>query len=775
MRLLYFYGRVETFDNKETEYLTINFSREYDFEHAKENFFKPVVPGELDIFISCSEHFLPSDFWSNYGNVYNCTVFVGGNGSGKTTIIQNLITNILYIDQNIGNDRLVVIQDGAEIHALAITGDALYHGMIDITESFRDDDKPNIIKLTLEDEYDLENVLNNTRMAYLSNTFSKNDLLNNVLEYTNVITDVSKRETARSRFENCVKNYSLVERIKSVVLSRDMGFGASKQLQLFWYFRYKNQAEFVFSSKAKQIRNKLSKSFNIPIPNSITIRGLDLLFELTHAESKIMLVDNYIEKLYEFVRGDKKQGQFRPNGSYESAFLISVSSLFRIYSYTNLNNAEGFEKACDIIIKNYEEVADNSVLNKDRQLALLDEIEKALLTIGMGADGSFVANLKSILDRVPSIITEDIKKEIDRISNEKHLEKKVINDIANSHMLIKTLYMNGMIKEFNIKYQSVQESGSKKREDWELSASTDAINEAEFAEFINAYNATLQFTDRQYLAFSWGLSSGEENVLDMLSYLYELRGDNIQTLQIYLDEADIGYHPEWQRKWFSVFPQMIELLFDETNDIDIQVFLATHSPLLLGDVPSRCAKFVKQAGSGRIVINEKLDDEGEDFVTFGENLYTILRNGFFLEEGTIGEIAINKSKEISEAFRLFRELNKNLKSNDADHQSIIEEIERKNASIIENYRNDSIEIDKKKIDSKRIKSASGECLEINCGAYLYYVDMLISIYSNFIKERLKKEYMDIIVSISEDDRNTAINTIDEQIRRLTKYRGQFEQ
>ena len=741
MRLLYFYGRVETFDNKETEYLTINFSREYDFEHAKENFFKPIVPGELDIFISRSEHFLPSDFWSNYGNVYNCTVFVGGNGSGKTTIIQNLITSILYIDQNIGNDRLVVIQDKSIIHAVAVAGDTLYHGMIDVTKCFPDDGKPDIIKLTIENEYDLENVLDNTRMAYLSNTFSENDLLNNVLEYTNVITDVYKRENAQSRFENCVRNYSLVERIKSVVLSRDMDFDASKQFQLFWNYRNKKQAEFVFSKKAKQIKSNSDKLFNIPIPITITIRGLDLVFELINSGGKAEKIDGYIEKLYVLVRGDKTQGQFKPDDSCEPAFLIAVSALFRMYSYLyfeGIENVNNFEKACELIINKYEaEVTDNSKLNKDRQLELLYEIETVLLN-----------NVK---------------------------DKRRLIAIDNSHKLIDFLYKSSMIGKFDVNYQMALNSNSKRRDDWELSASTDEIESAEFVDFIDKYNATLMPSYRQYLAFNWGLSSGEENVLDMLSYLYELRGDNIQTLQIYLDEADIGYHPEWQRKWFSVFPQMIELLFDETNDIDIQIILATHSPLLLGDVPSRCAKFVKQAVGGRIMINEKLDDEGEDFETFGENLYTILRNGFFLEEGTIGEIAINKSKEISEAFRLFRELNKNLKSNDADYQSIIEEIERKNASIIENYRNDSIEIDKKRIDSKRIKSAAGGKLEINCGAYLYYIDMLISIYSGFIKERLKKEYMDIIVSISEDDRRKAISTIDEQIRRLTKYRGQFEQ
>ena len=275
-------------------------------------------------------------------------------------------------------------------------------------------------------------------------------------------------------------------------------------------------------------------------------------------------------------------------------------------------------------------------------------------------------------------------------------------------------------------------------------------------------------------------------MLDMLSSLYKLSIDQnikkIHSLQIYLDEADIGYHPEWQREWFYIFPQIVERIFDGTNISDIQFFLATHSPLLLGDIPPRCAKYVvneknEKSSNGNITIEEYKSALDHKYETFGQNLYTILNNGFFLKKGAIGEVAINKSEEIAEAFKLFRELIMVLGSNKSS-KSLIELINRINAQNDNKkaiLKRDGILVDINKELNHRISVGGRDEIIIEYDAYLCYIKSLIDQYSSFIRNKLLKEYMEIIASLSMDKKETTIEVINREIERLQAMKNRLEQ
>jgi len=118
MRLLYYYGTIEKLAGDLSDYVSINFSREFEFKHDRNNFFKTKRDDfllfednengfietaddnkELRLTILRSKVFLPHNFWTEKGVVYNCTVFVGENGSGKTTILQNVLYSILRIPE----------------------------------------------------------------------------------------------------------------------------------------------------------------------------------------------------------------------------------------------------------------------------------------------------------------------------------------------------------------------------------------------------------------------------------------------------------------------------------------------------------------------------------------------------------------------------------------------------------------------------------------------------------------------------------------------------
>lgn len=189
-------------------------------------------------------------------------------------------------------------------------------------------------------------------------------------------------------------------------------------------------------------------------------------------------------------------------------------------------------------------------------------------------------------------------------------------------------------------------------------------------EFIRAYRYTCEPT--YTIDFDWGLSSGEENMLRLFAGLYHIfkrdyssgrygpnkiynneRGicnEEIEcdTVMIFMDEADLTLHPEWQRRLIYVLTTFIPHIYPNTCVRNIQLLLSTHSPLLLGDIPQENVVYL---------TSNKLKDEESTPIckmpseTFGQNIHTILKDSFFLNQGTIGEFAARKINKMAADIR----------------------------------------------------------------------------------------------------------------------------
>ena len=164
--------------------------------------------------------------------------------------------------------------------------------------------------------------------------------------------------------------------------------------------------------------------------------------------------------------------------------------------------------------------------------------------------------------------------------------------------------------------------------------------------------------------FDWGLSSGEDSMLRLFSDLYYVfdcdlniesnrnytiynneshifgKGVPCDTVLFFMDEADLTLHPEWQRRLIHILTAGLPSIYPLPNTKDIQIILSTHSPLLLGDVPEENITYMradnqilKHTSSGTFEV------PGE---TFGQNIHVILKDSFFLSEGTVGKFAANK-------------------------------------------------------------------------------------------------------------------------------------
>jgi len=171
---------------------------------------------------------------------------------------------------------------------------------------------------------------------------------------------------------------------------------------------------------------------------------------------------------------------------------------------------------------------------------------------------------------------------------------------------------------------------------------------------INLISTTKKLLNNQlnfHYEFFHQLSAGEQNLLNFYSRFYYAKNEVLkieedypddvdERIVVFIDEGEVGYHPEWQRLYFY---QVIKYLSELFEDREIQLILTTHSPFVLSDIPKENVIFLNKDKQGNAV-----KEEFEMEKTFGANIYSLLADSFFMENGAIGEFAKKKIKWVVE-------------------------------------------------------------------------------------------------------------------------------
>lgn len=137
------------------------------------------------------------------------------------------------------------------------------------------------------------------------------------------------------------------------------------------------------------------------------------------------------------------------------------------------------------------------------------------------------------------------------------------------------------------------------------------------------------------------MSSGERQMLYSFSYiLYHIM--NIQSIiddenrvpyqhiNLVFDEAELYYHPEFQRTFLDMLLRCLTWCSNKGRVIkSIHILIATHSPFLLSDILKENTLYLK---NGVPDLNDKMQ-------TFGANLYDLAKSSFFLEDNAMGAIS----------------------------------------------------------------------------------------------------------------------------------------
>lgn len=134
-------------------------------------------------------------------------------------------------------------------------------------------------------------------------------------------------------------------------------------------------------------------------------------------------------------------------------------------------------------------------------------------------------------------------------------------------------------------------------------------------------------------------SSGEKQLLNSIgAIIYHLQnlvntssGIKYYNVNLVLEEIELYYHPEYQRLFLIRLLDSIRRA-KLGNMKNINIVFVTHSPFILSDIPKCNVLFLKD-GMPKDIMQEN---------TFGANVHTLLKNGFFMPNLPIGEFAYGK-------------------------------------------------------------------------------------------------------------------------------------
>lgn len=147
------------------------------------------------------------------------------------------------------------------------------------------------------------------------------------------------------------------------------------------------------------------------------------------------------------------------------------------------------------------------------------------------------------------------------------------------------------------------------------------------------------------------LSSGEKQMVFTLSAAIEHLANlsSIPTkdpnrvvyhhVNLIFDEAELYFHPEYQRSFILNLISILSSGFIDKRRIrSVNILMVTHSPYLLSDIPEQNILFLDENGSHR------------KEPTFAANIYDLLKEGFFMNSG-IGAFATMKINRILQTFQ----------------------------------------------------------------------------------------------------------------------------
>ena len=132
------------------------------------------------------------------------------------------------------------------------------------------------------------------------------------------------------------------------------------------------------------------------------------------------------------------------------------------------------------------------------------------------------------------------------------------------------------------------------------------------------------------------MSSGEVALINIFSSIYKVMKEQTEgNILLIIDEIDAYLHPKWQQNILTHIVRWINES-EEFNNKKVQIVLASHSPIILSDIPNDRVIYLRSLC--RVTKQETL--------TFGANINQLFYDSFFMEEGSIGGFSKYKIQKV---------------------------------------------------------------------------------------------------------------------------------
>ena len=529
----------------------------------------------------------PKNFWGINGsnsNVSAVTLLIGENGAGKTTLMRLLIKWLCQLSVgNIPQEKgaLVISVDG-EDKLIAFDGGKPW--TIGINKNDR--------IVCIEDKDKIEKLLSDIRLAYYTDTMTDLEL-NDTLTAEEL--EFLQDDSLLTRLSNSMKNRYTVESIKDCIKREDF----ERQMKLFlrsmenpnimpkFPLRYMKLTALKAGDEKsfKDVIDGNSKLIGEAIDFWNNVFARDAINNNLPDIARALLWGVFSGTIISLIRWERTLPNLGKRIVTEQV-RSSLRAYIR-YDYYDWNTAfvrffDNMFSDCEKefrVVRHYEEFG--TVWNKQ----IKDNINR------------FLVILKNI-------------------ENGEFLEKWMLSENSQNVWEFKLEYFNennkNILKEWRSLwecYLAVEQLMPQCRFDWKY-ASSGGKNQSNI--YINLFN-----------------------VVD------EYSGTGINQLWLLLDEPDNTFHPDWER---GIIRNLLKTC--SVFNINFQLLISTHSPIMLSDVPKQAAillktdqkkvKDEKEEKGRRIKIKQQIFPKTSPF---GQQIYTLFNDSFFMKNGIIGAFA----------------------------------------------------------------------------------------------------------------------------------------
>lgn len=184
------------------------------------------------------------------------------------------------------------------------------------------------------------------------------------------------------------------------------------------------------------------------------------------------------------------------------------------------------------------------------------------------------------------------------------------------------------------------------------------LGESDLCNLFDLYSNAVFLYDFLEFKYTPAMSSGELVMLKLFSRLYwylkpPLRGGDIgahapnKDVLVFLDEVETTLHPEWQRR---IVLYLVWFFGKFAPKSKVHLIFATHSPILLSDIPATNCVFLERASEKderpySYVRSDVIDSKVDFNNTFMANIHDLYSLPFFLNNGCAGRFAEGKVGE----------------------------------------------------------------------------------------------------------------------------------